>query len=132
MPSCILPDFRKRTFCELERENRYSEGNQKGKLDRKNRENNLEKRGNSFGVRETERRAEGKKERREKEERRKPRSPLCFSALLFVPEIGIEPIHPCGRQILSLLRLPIPPPGQRVGSLESRVRSQERLDLPTT
>ena len=29
----------------------------------------------------------------------------------FVPETGIEPAHPCGRQILSLLRLPIPPPG---------------------
>lgn len=28
-----------------------------------------------------------------------------------VPEIGIEPIHSCERQILSLLRLPIPPPG---------------------
>ena len=28
-----------------------------------------------------------------------------------VPETGIEPAHPCGRQILSLLRLPIPPPG---------------------
>jgi hypothetical protein len=32
--------------------------------------------------------------------------------LAFVPEIGVEPIHPCGRQILSLLRLPIPPPGR--------------------
>ena len=29
-----------------------------------------------------------------------------------VPEIGIEPIHRYRRQILSLLRLPIPPPGQ--------------------
>ena len=28
-----------------------------------------------------------------------------------VPETGIEPAHPCERQILSLLRLPIPPPG---------------------
>ena len=28
-----------------------------------------------------------------------------------VPEIGIEPIHRCRRQILSLLRLPVPPPG---------------------
>ncbi len=28
-----------------------------------------------------------------------------------VPETGIEPAHPYGRQILSLLRLPIPPPG---------------------
>ena len=29
----------------------------------------------------------------------------------FVPRTGIEPAHPCERQILSLLRLPIPPPG---------------------
>jgi len=28
-----------------------------------------------------------------------------------VPRTGIEPAHPCERQILSLLRLPIPPPG---------------------
>ncbi len=33
----------------------------------------------------------------------------------FVPEIGIEPIHPCGRQILSLLRLPVSPPGREEG-----------------
>ena len=31
-----------------------------------------------------------------------------------VPGTGIEPAHPCERQILSLLRLPIPPPGQGV------------------
>jgi hypothetical protein len=31
--------------------------------------------------------------------------------LRLVPETGIEPAHPCERQILSLLRLPIPPPG---------------------
>jgi hypothetical protein len=29
----------------------------------------------------------------------------------IVPGTGIEPAHPCERQILSLLRLPIPPPG---------------------
>ena len=29
-----------------------------------------------------------------------------------VPEIGIEPIRSCERQILSLLRLPVPPPGR--------------------
>ncbi len=34
-----------------------------------------------------------------------------------VPGKGIEPSHPCGWQILSLLRLPIPPPGQH-GSCE--------------
>ena len=31
-----------------------------------------------------------------------------------VPGTGIEPAHPCERQILSLLRLPIPPPGLAV------------------
>ncbi len=30
---------------------------------------------------------------------------------ITVPGTGIEPAHPCERQILSLLRLPIPPPG---------------------
>ncbi len=30
-----------------------------------------------------------------------------------VPGTGIEPAHPCERQILSLLRLPIPPPGPK-------------------
>ena len=33
-----------------------------------------------------------------------------------VPGTGIEPAHPCGRQILSLLRLPFSPPGQYVRS----------------
>ncbi len=31
--------------------------------------------------------------------------------LLLVPTKGIEPSRPCERQILSLLRLPIPPHG---------------------
>ena len=31
----------------------------------------------------------------------------------FVPRTGIEPAHPCGHQILSLTRLPIPPSGLR-------------------
>jgi hypothetical protein len=34
-----------------------------------------------------------------------------FDLSTVVPGIGIEPIHPYERQILSLLRLPIPPPG---------------------
>ena len=53
---------------------------------------------------------------------------------LIVPEIGIEPIHPCGRQILSLLRLPIPPPGPEsgVGSRESGVSSVELYLKPKT
>lgn len=33
-----------------------------------------------------------------------------------VPGTGIEPAHPCERQILSLLRLPIPPSGQVIFS----------------
>src|SRR5678809_1476654 len=35
-----------------------------------------------------------------------------ISNWLKVPGTGIEPAHPCERQILSLLRLPIPPSGQ--------------------
>ena len=34
------------------------------------------------------------------------------AGFIFVPGIGIEPIHPCECQILSLLRLPVPPPGR--------------------
>ncbi len=29
----------------------------------------------------------------------------------MVPRAGIEPAHPCGYKILSLARLPVPPPG---------------------
>ena len=36
-----------------------------------------------------------------------------------VPGTGIEPAHPCERQILSLLRLPIPPPGLESSKLKS-------------
>ena len=35
----------------------------------------------------------------------------CLQSCL-VPRTGIEPAHPCERQILSLLRLPIPPSGR--------------------
>ena len=35
-----------------------------------------------------------------------------FPTTTKVPGTGIEPAHSCERQILSLLRLPIPPPGQ--------------------
>ena len=31
---------------------------------------------------------------------------------VMVPLAGLEPAHPCGQQILSLPRLPIPPQGQ--------------------
>ena len=32
--------------------------------------------------------------------------------VLLVPQAGLEPARPCGPQGLSLLRLPVPPPGQ--------------------
>ena len=57
----------------------------------------------------TERETETERER-ETETERGGRS-CSVSRSVFVPETGIEPAHPCGRQILSLLRLPIPPPG---------------------
>ncbi len=44
----------------------------------------------------------------------------------MVPRTGVEPVRPCGRRILSPLRLPIPPPGQgknekwRLGSESNR------------
>jgi SAM-dependent methyltransferase len=41
------------------------------------------------------------------------KSPEMSELFISVPGIGIEPIHSCERQILSLLRLPIPPPGLR-------------------
>ena len=41
--------------------------------------------------------------------------------LLSVPGTGIEPAHPCERQILSLLRLPIPPSG--LISLQELIRN---------
>jgi hypothetical protein len=37
-----------------------------------------------------------------------------LQGFLLVPTKGIEPSRPCERQILSLLRLPIPPHGQFV------------------
>ena len=44
----------------------------------------------------------------------KPRQTQAWQGFqkFAVPGTGIEPAHPCGRQILSLLRLPISPPGQ--------------------
>ena len=51
---------------------------------------------------------------------------LFLRSFLFVPGTGIEPAHSCERQILSLLRLPIPPPGRaanneyRTGNIECR------------
>jgi putative transposase len=35
---------------------------------------------------------------------------------LLVPREGIEPSWPCDRQILSLLRIPVPPPGRFAGT----------------
>jgi hypothetical protein len=45
----------------------------------------------------------------------KNKKPRNIRGLKFVPGTGIEPAHPCERQILSLLRLPIPPPGHFFG-----------------
>ncbi len=36
-----------------------------------------------------------------------------------MPRTGIEPAHPCEWQILSLLRLPIPPPGPFVQIIDN-------------
>ncbi len=36
---------------------------------------------------------------------------IALQPILLVPTKGIEPSHPCEWQILSLLRLPIPPHG---------------------
>ena len=36
-----------------------------------------------------------------------------------VPRRGLEPPHPCERQHLKLVRLPIPPPGHERDELES-------------
>ena len=47
----------------------------------------------------------------------KEKRPSNFYGRAFVPEIGVEPIHSCERQILSLLRLPIPPPGQGIAKV---------------
>ncbi len=40
-----------------------------------------------------------------------------------MPGTGIEPVRPCGRGILSPLRLPISPPGQE-GGAESNTRAR--------
>ncbi len=40
------------------------------------------------------------------------KKPQDLTLRFFVPRTGIEPAHPCERQILSLLRLPIPPSGR--------------------
>ena len=50
-----------------------------------------------------------------------------FSVFIFlVPGVGIEPTRPCDRQILSLLRLPISPPGRvLVHSLQWKSRKCE-------
>ena len=37
-----------------------------------------------------------------------------FSRRKVVRAVGIEPTHPCGYQILSLARLPVPPRPRRV------------------
>ena len=50
----------------------------------------------------------------------------------FVPRTGIEPAHPYERQILSLLRLPIPPSGRHENKILDGVQMFEALhQLPT-
>jgi hypothetical protein len=43
-----------------------------------------------------------------------------------VPRTGIEPAHPCGHQILSLTRLPIPPSGL-VGCKYKRINKPVKI-----
>ena len=45
---------------------------------------------------------------------RKQRAFNLHNSLLFkeVPPTGLEPVRPCGQQILSLQRLPVPPQAQ--------------------
>ena len=49
---------------------------------------------------------------------KKKESPENSELSTLVPGTGIEPAHSCERQILSLLRLPIPPPGLRAAMLQ--------------
>ena len=51
---------------------------------------------------------------------------------VMVPEAGIEPARPCGRGILSPLRLPVPPLRQRAGSIPRTRNSppQGRFPIP--
>ena len=44
-----------------------------------------------------------------------PKKKAHASAWVFVPETGFEPAHPFGRYHLKVVRLPISPPGQRIG-----------------
>ena len=48
--------------------------------------------------------------------------------LLMVPVIGLEPIRCCQRQILSLLRLPIPP-HRRVNDLSQSLVCHQHVIL---
>ena len=57
--------------------------------------------------------------------------PLAYSAVLrLVPQAGLEPARPCGQQILSLPRLPIPPLGLGPEHGVSAGRGQPWLLLP--
>src|SRR5277367_983595 len=48
---------------------------------------------------------------------------------ILVPGGGVEPPRPCGRRILSPLRLPVPPSRHRVGIY--RLRRQYRINANT-
>ena len=54
--------------------------------------------------------------------KKRPHKFLTYKALYFVnvPTKGIEPSHPCEWQILSLLRLPIPPHGHYASKLDGK------------
>ncbi len=50
----------------------------------------------------------------------------------MVPEEGLEPTQPCGYQILSLARLPIPPLRQVKGAKQRTIMYMGRGDAATT
>ena len=56
--------------------------------------------------------------------RKKP-SQNCEGFFVLVRETGIEPVHPYGYKILSLGRLPIPPPALEWQMLTDRVMLQQ-------
>jgi hypothetical protein len=50
----------------------------------------------------------------------------------MVPGEGLEPTSPCGRRILSPLRLPIPPPRHRIDMEKYKVIIPRRRIFATT
>src|SRR6185436_13391598 len=60
--------------------------------------------------------------------RPQPHPPRAGS-LDLVPEAGLEPARPCGRGILSLLRLPVSPPRQRASGYSGGGGSRNRTGV---